>query len=356
MENLKKLLLKYTADHPSNLVSFVAKKTGLSRVWVHKNLRELLEQGEIVNLSHKKTRPKYVLGRPRPAHLEHSNIKNKSFVGFHNFERQYLVPIVQPIFEDEVWKKYLADDLRNMNENLFKICQYGFTEMFNNVIDHSGATQATVNLSVGLEIEISILDNGIGIFEKIQKFQGSHNPREAVLHLTKGKFTTDPSRHTGQGIFFTSRVFDEFNISSNGLRLGLINGSEDDLFLEDDTSHERGTLVIMRISKQSTRTLEEVFALFTDGDEYDFSKTHVYVQLSKFRDEHLVSRSQAKRLLLNLEKFLFIALDFKGVKSVGQGFVDEVFRVFKSIHPAVKINYVNANENIDFMIKRGVHS
>ena len=36
--------------------------------------------------------------------------------------------------------------------------------------------------------------------------------RQALFELSKGKFTTDPSRHSGEGVFFTSRMFDDFEI------------------------------------------------------------------------------------------------------------------------------------------------
>jgi len=35
--------------------------------------------------------------------------------------------------------------------------------------------------------------------------------------LAKGKLTTDPKRHSGEGIFFSSRMFDEFDILSGGV-------------------------------------------------------------------------------------------------------------------------------------------
>jgi len=54
--------------------------------------------------------------------------------------------------------------------------------------------------------------------------------------------------------------------------------------------------------------------------------------------EQLISRSQAKRILRGLEKhFKVITLDFTGVTLVGQGFVDEVFRVYKNQHPKMAL-------------------
>ena len=45
----------------------------------------------------------------------------------------------------------------------------------------------------------------------------------------------------------------------------------------------------------------------------------------------------ARRVLAGLTDFREIVLDFQGVRSLGQGFADEVFRVFKASHPAVKL-------------------
>jgi anti-sigma regulatory factor (Ser/Thr protein kinase) len=59
-----------------------------------------------------------------------------------------------------------------------------------------------------------IWDHGIGIFNKIKNMLGLLDERHAVLELTKGKLTTDPRGHTGEGIFFTSRMFDTFYILS----------------------------------------------------------------------------------------------------------------------------------------------
>ena len=67
-----------------------------------------------------------------------------------------------------------------------------------------------------------------------------------------------------------------------------------------------------------------------------------------------ISRSQARRILGGLDKFRTVILDFKNVKTVGQGFADEVFRVWKRHYPNIDIVTKNANENITFMIKRAL--
>jgi len=83
-------------------------------------------------------------------------------------------------------------------------------------------------------------------------------------------------------------------------------------------------------------------------------KADVRVELAKFHGERLISRSQAKCILRNLEKFNRVMLDFSGVVAVGQGFADEIFRVYKDKHPETQFDYCHANEDVEFMIKRSI--
>ncbi|HXH30574.1 MAG TPA: STAS-like domain-containing protein [Bacteriovoracaceae bacterium] len=82
--------------------------------------------------------------------------------------------------------------------------------------------------------------------------------------------------------------------------------------------------------------------------------SHILIQLEKFEEDSYVSRSQAKRLLAGLGKFRTIILDFKNIRNVGQGFVDEVFGVFGLEHPEIHFIINNANDDILFMIRRGL--
>ena len=52
---------------------------------------------------------------------------------------------------------------------------------------------------------------------------------------------------------------------------------------------------------------------------------------------------------------LYVVLDFRDISTVGQGFVDEIFRVFKTKYSGTKIEYKNANDNVQFMIERGLN-
>jgi len=257
------------------------------------------------------------------------------------------------ISEDEVWRSFIRPELGEIPHNVLSICQYGFTEMFNNVIDHSEGTDVLVAIQrSAYHIELSVKDNGVGIFGKIKRVFGLDDERHAILELSKGKLTSDPSRHSGEGIFFTSRMFDRFAILSG--KQYFSHTIEHDDWLLDVEGNGEGTSVFMEIRLNSKRTTKEVFEEYATIDHPGFYKTHVPVALAQYADENMVSRSQAKRVLARVEKFTEVILDFKGVTEVGQAFVDEVFRVFAQSHPEVHLFYVNTNESIEWMIRRAI--
>jgi hypothetical protein len=78
------------------------------------------------------------------------------------------------------------------------------------------------------------------------------------------------------------------------------------------------------------------------------------ILLSQLHGERLLSRSQAQRVARNLDKFSHVTLDFSKVQAVGQGFVAQLFRVYKNHNPNIIIDYINANEDVRFMLERGV--
>ena len=67
-----------------------------------------------------------------------------------------------------------------------------------------------------------------------------------------------------------------------------------------------------------------------------------------------MSRSQARRLVSGLERFREVVLDFRGVELVGQGFADEVFRVWARQHPEVALIPTAMNEAVAFMVERAI--
>jgi anti-sigma regulatory factor (Ser/Thr protein kinase) len=259
---------------------------------------------------------------------------------------------IDTIEEHVVW----VEDFRRgfaefMGDRALKIWDYGFTEMLNNAIEHSQGTSVTVRAEVYAGGTVCwIEDNGEGIFKRITRLCRLADERQAILELAKGKLTTDPENHTGEGVFFSSRAFDRFHISAGGLIFDHTDGQDDFLF-ERDQSHV-GTWVMMAHGNHTERNLTEVFDEYAEADEYTFSKTVVPVRLARIGAESLVSRSQAQRLLARVDRFKTVLFDFRDVETIGQAFADEIFRVYANAHPEVQLVPIHASVQVEQMIGR----
>lgn len=255
------------------------------------------------------------------------------------------------LMEDRVWQTLLRPVLAELPVNVRDVWQYGMTEMINNAVDHSSGHEVRVGLRrTALSTEGYVMDDGEGIFLRIQRALDLFDPRESILELAKGKFTTDPAHHSGEGIFFASKVFDSFQILSGRHRFR--HGAGDAGVMDEDDEEVRGTIIRMALANDSTRTTRAVFDAFAVPDEFVFARTVVPVRLAQHEGERLVSRSQAKRLTRRFERFQSVVLDFSGVEEIGQGFADEVFRVFRQAHPQTQLSPIQMNDAVAAMVGR----
>ena len=326
-EEIRQFILENVEDHPSDITSVVSAKFGISRQASHRHVQKLVQDGSLI--AHGATRDRKYILKPLVDFSTQLSLKG--------------------LEEDKAWRQNILPLLMDMPSNVLQICHHGFTEMVNNAVDHSEGTRLKVIvLRTYKLVEIQISDNGVGIFNKIQKAFNLDDPLHAILELSKGKLTTDPARHSGEGIFFTSRMFDTFSIFSGKLFYSYSERSGDWL-IEDDEKLISGTRVVLSINTNAKTTTQQVFDKFT-GDDFGFTKTHVPVFLARYGDENLISRSQAKRLLTRFERFKEIVLDFDNVDSIGQAFADEIFRVFVSQNPNIHLIPINTNSQVKKMI------
>src|SRR5689334_16304502 len=173
--------------HPADIARVTAEHFGITRQAVHRHLARMVKEQKLTATGSTKSRT-YAL----------SVLANV-------LETLELTPALE---EERVWDKYVAPHVRDLPENVRSICFHGFTEMLNNAIDHSESATVTIGLQRDPKnVTLRIRDQGIGIFHKIATTLHLEDERHAVLELSKGKLTTDPKRHSGEGIFFTSRMF-----------------------------------------------------------------------------------------------------------------------------------------------------
>ncbi|MGD9807361.1 MAG: DUF4325 domain-containing protein [Deferribacterales bacterium] len=328
-KQIREFILENVESHPKDIAAVTAKKFDISRQAVNKHLNTLTEEDIILAKGNRNKR-------------EYFDIYYLSFIKRYDLDG---------LDESIVFVNDVAPVFVNFPKNTLDIIEYVFTEIVNNAIDHSEGDELWVQFYEShTRFVMYIYDNGVGIFKKIMNALQLPDEKLAILELAKGKFTTDPENHSGEGIFFSAKASDKFEIISNSNHFmhDLSSKYEDML---KDTDSKAGTQIIFEIKKKTRTTLKEIFDKYSD-DEYGFTKTVVNVELLRIGNENLISRSQAKRLIARFEKFKHIELDFSNVDFIGQAFADEVFRVFQRKYPEIVLEPVNTTEDVDKMIKR----
>jgi hypothetical protein len=340
-QELREFILRNIPEHAKDIVPYAVKTFGISRASVSLYIRDLVSEG-LVDASGRTNTRQYQLK------------ELDTYAGTFS--------IGPDLKEDMVLREYLSPRFKGLPVNIIGIFEYGFLEIMNNAIEHSEGTICNIRFSRSYaRATLSVLDDGIGIFDKITRICKLENNREAILELSKGKLTTDSNNHSGEGIFFTSRMFDVFSIVSGGLRYRRSNGENnerlveavfDNYFISENlgVNFTHGTFVGMEISTDVKHTSKEIFDKYVD-DDARFSRTHVPLTLARYEGEALLSRSQARRLLARVEKFSKVILDFWGIGEIGQAFADEIFRVWAREHPNVTIIPENASPDVQRMIR-----
>lgn len=318
---LSYILEKITQQDP-RVTKTVSETMGINQNTVHSYITELINQGIIKRTK----RGQYELVRKRYDFcLERS--KGDLDSDFYAYQK-HLAPIIH-------------DDPRNVQE----IWAYAFSEMVNNVMDHSLASEAHIRVyRDSVSTAVIIADNGVGIFRKLQEHFGFPSAEEAICELFKGKLTTDSVNHSGEGIFFSSRMMDDFFILSDGKVFCI--DKYDESILADLSEFVRGTCVYMSLSNNSNKDTAAIFDRYADADS-GFTKTRI--PLKNIYDSSPVSRSQAKRLCNRMDRFEEVTLDFDGLEWMGQGFAHQLFVVFKHEHPEIRLLPENMNAAVEKM-------
>ncbi|MDP2853354.1 MAG: DUF4325 domain-containing protein [Smithellaceae bacterium] len=335
--DLKDLIFDFLKKKSRVTTADLVNKTGFSRAYAQMFLKNLANEGAIIRV-----------GKANQAHYVLPSKKG-------------VLPARPPRVRKIINNKNLAEDkvlsaikeessiFQGISGNVSSIVDYAFTEMLNNAIEHSESEKIDVVLmKTRTDIRFTIVDWGVGIFNNIMKRKRLASTMDAIQDLLKGKETTAPEAHSGEGIFFTSKIADQLIIKSFQKKLFFDNAAQD-IYIKDIQS-TRGTRVEFVLGLKSKKTLPDLFNQYTD-ESFQFSKTGVKVKLYH-QDVDYVSRSQARRILAGLEKFKTIELDFKDVDTVGQAFADEIFRVWLNTHKDIKVTVKNIHENIRLMIRR----
>ncbi len=335
--DMKNLIFDFLKKKSRITTADLVAKTGLSRAYAQRFLKDLADEGSIIRVG-KANQAHYVLASKKGALPARPTSVRKIITN-------------KGLAEDKVLSEIKEESsiFQGMAGNISSIIDYAFTEMLNNAIEHSASEKIDiVVMKTAVDIRFTVADRGVGIFNNIMKKKRLGSTMDAVQDLLKGKETTAPEAHSGEGIFFTSKIADEMTIKSFEKKIVFDNVGQD-IYIKDIQS-AKGTRVDFVLGLKSKKTLPDLFNQYTD-EFFQFSKTGVKVKLYHQNVDY-VSRSQARRILAGLDKFKTIEFDFRDVETVGQAFADEIFRIWQAAHKDIKVAVKNTNENILLMIKR----
>ncbi|MEO8152582.1 MAG: ATP-binding protein [Rhizobacter sp.] len=336
--DLNALMLHITADavrHPNDLAAHVAQSAGVSRGTAQKALQRLTQLGWLQRDGTSR-RPQF-----RPGLLRQV-VKRYALAG---------------LLEDLPWSRDFAPFFTLPTE-VQRMTQHAFGELLNNAIDHSGGNSVTVSLrQTPSHVQLLVSDDGCGVFDQLSRSFSLDDPLLAMLELSKGKLTSQPTRHAGRGLFFTSRLADVFDLHANETafqhRLWEGNGWRPGRALK-----HQGTSVYAAIALDTTRTLESVLhAHSLGGAGYDFERTVVPLRLMASPLAGLDSRAQARRVAARLTAFRRAEMDFDGIAAIGHSFADELFRVMSPELGELDLVPMNMSPAVAAMVKsvRGDH-
>lgn len=321
----------------NRLAGTAATQTGLSRVAVSRRIKKLADTGYLIRHG--------------------SGTRQTYSPGTNRFWRLSLPLVAAAQFgESGLWESHVAPLMQGVPANVANIANIAFTEMVNNALDHSDASTLTMGVHVHSgRLQMAVMDDGVGVFRKVAGALNLFDDRLALLEIAKGKYTTAASGHSGMGIFVSSRMLDGFLLHSHGLSFAPRTPPGVDLGFDwiDPRSHVAGTIVLMDIALACTRTSQSVYERYFSPDEVGwdaFHTTEVPVKLAQLSSQ-LISRSQGKWVVERATQFKTVILDFEGVDTVGQAFVDEVFRVFALAHPEVRLATINLEPAVARLVK-----
>ncbi len=337
-QEIRKYILRKIAQRDGAVIEKAMDSFGISVTTVKRYLKEALDAGII----------EAAYGEECPYRL---------------IQKEYRVSVSleeSGIEEDVLYDCHIAPYLKGCNEKARSIWQYCCSEILNNAIEHSKGTRLGIVVQCNaLNTTVVISDDGAGVFFTLTEYMrdnGWAHPRaeDALIELYKGKITCDRRHHSGEGIFFSSKMVDSFILWSDSLILKYMCSNTSESIRSHLAAYasklwKESTMVMMTLENETERKAGKIFDTYSDVDE-GFVKTLIPVKEACISGEP-VARSQARRICHRLDEFQKVVLDFSNVTMMGQGFADELFRVYAEAHPAVMLCPVNMLPQIERMIR-----
>jgi DNA-binding Lrp family transcriptional regulator len=134
--DVRELILRKMEENGEVRSSEIVEETGYSRAYINRFFRDLREEG-VLTLIGKANRARYIPASEKLITMERASIKSV---------RRILKNT--GIEEDKVFSEIRRKTgiIKGLDDNVSRILEYGFTEMLNNAIEHSGSERIKIEM------------------------------------------------------------------------------------------------------------------------------------------------------------------------------------------------------------------
>lgn len=320
-DQIKNFILQNLSEHQKDIVKTAVKKFGLTRPGILKHMRALIGDGRIEVAGTTKDRTYKLI--PLVDYVQ-------------TFERSDNIRIDSIIYNE------LIPLLKNINSNIIDICEFTFSALLNNLMEHSKFQFFNIKILLcNNDLQIHIFDNGIGIFDNIDQKLNLKNKKLSVFRLAEGAIK-DSSQCASEGdINLLLYLFDKIIISANEIELSHDNKNQ--LWSSRNIDKNHGTKFELYLSMDTKIKISEVLK-----EKSLYNKARVPVNIVSSINENLMSRKQAGYIVDNVPINNEIEFDFAGVNLISPAFADELVKETKN--DILDINWINANEAVDSLM------
>lgn len=226
-ESIREFILDCVADGPKSVARQVAQAYGISRQAANRHLDALVASGMLEEAG---------ATRSREYRLRRMSVLNREL---------RVTPVLNA---DRLWDDHVAPVLNHDRAAVRDLCRGAFGELVGNAIAHAQAQWITVTFEMTARaVEVSILDDGRGIFNRLAERVGLSDAGEAAELMSRhanDRSTDFPATR----LFLLGRHFESFTITSAGRSL-VFDSVQEAWFLRDDEPAAPGTRITLRLRR-----------------------------------------------------------------------------------------------------------
>jgi DNA-binding transcriptional ArsR family regulator len=228
-QTIREFILDQAAMNPRGLARRIAEAYGISRQAANRHLDLLVETGMLEQSGQTRART-YRLRRTSSLSRE--------------------VRVTPVLNAERLWEDHIAAILDGDAPTVRDACRGTFSELVRSAAGHRGATWIQFSFAnTARDIDITVADDGDGVFEELTEPLGASSPRESaeiLANLANARSTDSPLVR----LVLAARSFGSFHIRSGGIALGRSDPSGA-WSVTDENGHVNGTVVSLRMRRPS---------------------------------------------------------------------------------------------------------